>query len=93
MFSGLIMISKKIKREIRMYRAILKDNRTPLISKILLLIAIGYLLLPFDFIPDWIPVSGLLDDTILIPSFVILAMLFVPKQVVLDHRDLVQVPI
>ena len=69
----------------------MKDTRTPLISKILLWIAMGCLLLPFDLIPDWIPVLGQVDDIVLVPSFVILAMLFVPKEVILEHRTLVQV--
>lgn len=80
----------KIKTEIQVYRSILKDTRTPLISKILLWLAIVYLLLPFDLIPDWIPILGQVDDIVLVPFCVILAMVFIPKEVILDHRTMVE---
>lgn len=47
----------------------------------LLGLAIGYALLPFDLIPDWIPVLGLLDDVILLPLLVWLALRSVPADV------------
>lgn len=90
MLFRLRIILKHIRKEIQIYHSILKDSRTPLISKILLWLAIGYLLLPFDLIPDWIPVLGQVDDIILVPSFVILAIRFVPKDVILDHRKMAE---
>ena len=39
---------------------------------------------PIDLIPDWIPVLGLLDDMILVPLGFILALHFVPREVVLE---------
>jgi uncharacterized membrane protein YkvA (DUF1232 family) len=47
--------AKLFKRELAVYRAVLKDPRTPLLGKILLGSAIAYLLMPIDLIPDWIP--------------------------------------
>ena len=63
MFTAITALSIKIKREVRIYRSILKDTRTPLISKIHLWVAVGYLLMRFDLIPDWIPVLGHADDS------------------------------
>ncbi|MGQ9706270.1 MAG: YkvA family protein [bacterium] len=71
-----------IRREISVYRLILKDKRTPKFANILLWLAIGYLLLPFNIIPDFIPVIGYLDDIIIIPVLVILALRIIPKGVV-----------
>ena len=85
-------ISKKIKSEVSFYRYVLRDPRTPLISKILLWMALGYLFLPFDIIPDWIPVLGYVDDLIIVPGLILAAMLFVPKQVVADCRARVNAP-
>jgi len=79
-------IAKKIKSEISFYRLVLRDRRTPLISRVLLWLALGYVFLPFDIIPDWIPVLGHVDDLIIVPGLILAAMLFVPKQVVADCR-------
>lgn len=40
----------------------LKDPKTPLKNKILIAGALGYLILPLDFIPDAVPVLGFSDD-------------------------------
>jgi uncharacterized membrane protein YkvA (DUF1232 family) len=51
-------IVNQLKQELEVYRRVLKHKRTPLIAKLALGLAIGYLLLPFDVIPDWIPLLG-----------------------------------
>jgi uncharacterized membrane protein YkvA (DUF1232 family) len=43
-----------------------RDSRVPRRRKLLLLGLIGYLALPFDFVPDFIPVAGQLDDAIVV---------------------------
>jgi uncharacterized membrane protein YkvA (DUF1232 family) len=42
------------------------DHRVPRRSKLLLIGLIGYLALPFDLIPDFIPIAGQLDDVIIV---------------------------
>ena len=91
MISSIRNIYHNIRTEIRIYQAVLRDPRTPWIAKVLLWIAIGYFFLPFDLIPDWIPILGQIDDIILIPSIIYLALLFIPKQIVLDHRNLLTI--
>lgn len=86
MFEKLKSIGRNLKRELSVYQLVLKDTRTPKISKILLGLAIGYTLLPFDLIPDFIPVIGHLDDVILVPLLVIVALKFIPQVVVDDCR-------
>lgn len=50
------------KRELVVYQRVLRDERTPFSAKLFLASAIGYLCMPFDLIPDFIPVIGHLDD-------------------------------
>jgi uncharacterized membrane protein YkvA (DUF1232 family) len=45
---------------------LLRDPRVPRRRKLLLAVAAGYLALPFDLVPDFIPVAGQLDDAIVV---------------------------
>jgi len=85
-FKRLKALANQIKNEIKLYQLVLKDSRTPRSAKCLLGLAVGYLLLPVDIIPDFIPVIGHLDDLIVVPTLVILALKLIPKEVILDCR-------
>jgi uncharacterized membrane protein YkvA (DUF1232 family) len=89
-FTKLQSISRAFKTELKVYQLVLKDSRTPRISRIFLGLAIGYLLLPFDIIPDFIPVLGQLDDLIIVPPLVTLALKFVPQDVIDSSRQQAQ---
>jgi uncharacterized membrane protein YkvA (DUF1232 family) len=54
---------------------------------VLLGLAIGYLLLPFDLIPDFIPVIGHLDDVIIVPGLIYLALKMIPNEIILECRE------
>lgn len=49
-----------------LFRRLLRDPRVPRRSKLLLGALIGYLAMPFDLVPDFIPVAGQLDDALLV---------------------------
>lgn len=74
------------KEEISLYKAVMNDKETPFISKTLLGLAIGYVLMPFDLIPDFIPVLGQIDDLIIVPILVILAKKTIPSEILNKHR-------
>ena len=90
MIKKLKSFSKQLKQELAIYRLVLKHPKTPWLAKLFLGLAIAYLLLPFDLIPDFIPVLGQLDDIIIIPVLVYLALLFIPKTIIQECRDQVQ---
>lgn len=76
----------RFKRELQLYRNILADPRTPRLTKILLGSAVAYAVTPVDIIPDFIPVVGLLDDAIIVPALVFLALKTIPKPLLEEHR-------
>ena len=86
MFNRLKTVAESLRRELRTYQLVLKDSRTPRLAKLLLGLALGYLLLPFDIIPDFIPVIGHLDDVIIVPALVTMALRMIPREVVEECR-------
>jgi len=86
MFKRLKELAGNFNREVNVYRLVLRDPRTPWTSKALLGTAVAYALSPIDLIPDFIPVLGHLDDLIVIPLLVWVALRFLPKEVLSDCR-------
>lgn len=89
-FKTLKTLGQKLKYEVRVYRLVLSDPRTPILPKMLLGLAIGYLALPFDLIPDFLPLIGHLDDLIIVPGLVFLALKFIPAPVIAECRTQVK---
>ena len=82
--------AKKLKTDIPTIFLALKDKETPMIAKLFAGITVVYALSPIDFIPDFIPVLGYLDDVILLPALVALTIIFIPKDVLERNRELSQ---
>jgi len=80
-------IAQNLKAEFQVYRLVLKHPQTPRPAKWLLGLAIGYVLMPFDLIPDFIPVLGQLDDLVIVPGLVYLALKLIPDEVILECRE------
>jgi uncharacterized membrane protein YkvA (DUF1232 family) len=49
-----------------LFTRLLRDERLPRREKILVAALIPYLLMPFDLIPDFVPVAGQLDDAVIV---------------------------
>jgi len=81
MKSRLRTIARDLKLRLAYYRAVYRDPRTPRLAKALLWAALGYLMLPFDLIPDFMPVIGHLDDLVIVPGLIYLAVRLVPREV------------
>jgi uncharacterized membrane protein YkvA (DUF1232 family) len=79
-------IAARLKTELAIYRRVLKHPETPGMAKVLLWLAIGYALLPFDLIPDFIPVIGHLDDLVIVPGLVLMALYLIPEDIILACR-------
>jgi len=64
-----------------------RDPRTPWIARLLVAGIIAYALSPIDLIPDFVPVLGYLDDLILIPLGIALAIRLIPDEVLRECRS------
>ena len=49
-----------------LFKRLLRDDRVPRSRKLLLIALIGYLAMPIDLVPDFIPIAGQLDDAIVV---------------------------
>lgn len=59
---------------------------TPVFAKVLCMVVVAYALSPIDLIPDFIPVLGYLDDVLLLPALIWLAIRLVPDAVLGECR-------
>ena len=80
--------AKQLKTDIPALFLALKDKETPFVAKLFAGITVAYALSPIDFIPDFIPVLGYLDDLILLPVLVALTIKFIPKEVMERNQKL-----
>ena len=64
-----------------------KRKDVPIFAKIIILIAVAYALSPIDLIPDFIPVLGYLDDLLIVPFLVFIALKLISKQTMDECRE------
>lgn len=79
--------ARRIKRDAVTLWFAYRDPRTPWAVKALCVFVVGYALSPIDLIPDFIPVLGYLDDAVLLPGFIWLAIRLLPPEVLSDCRE------
>lgn len=79
--------AKRIKRDGLTLWFTGKHPRTPWHAKALGLFVVAYALSPIDLIPDFIPVLGYLDDVLLLPGLIWLAVKLLPPDVLQECRN------
>ncbi|MGI8906512.1 MAG: YkvA family protein [Candidatus Sumerlaeaceae bacterium] len=77
----------ELKQQFLLYKAVLKHPDCPRDARWLLAASLGYLALPFDLIPDFIPVIGHLDDLIIVPALFIAARKRIPEHLLRECRE------
>jgi uncharacterized membrane protein YkvA (DUF1232 family) len=70
-----------LKKEIIILYFGLRDNRTTIMAKLPAILSIVYLLSPIDLIPDFIPFIGYIDDMVIVPLLLNLAIKMLPADV------------
>ncbi len=63
-----------------------RDPRVPWAAKLVAAVVVAYALSPIDLIPDFIPIVGYLDDLLLVPLGLALAVRLIPPAVLAEHR-------
>jgi uncharacterized membrane protein YkvA (DUF1232 family) len=63
-----------------------RDRRTPWLAKAVAAAVVAYALSPIDLIPDLIPVVGYLDDLLILPAGIMLAIHLIPDDLMSDLR-------
>jgi uncharacterized membrane protein YkvA (DUF1232 family) len=70
--------AKLLKAQLALLAFAMRDPRTPVIAKLVAGLTVAYALSPIDLIPDFVPVLGLLDDLILLPLGIWVALRLIP---------------
>ncbi len=79
--------AKRLKAEITALYYAAQDPRVPWTAKGVILLALGYALSPIDLIPDFIPVLGYLDDLLILPALIALALRLLPAEAMAAARE------
>lgn len=78
--------ARRLKIDIPAVFMALKRKETPVMAKLFAGITIAYALSPIDFIPDFIPVLGYLDDIILLPALIAITIKLIPTELFAECR-------
>ncbi|MFS0864872.1 YkvA family protein [Fredinandcohnia sp. 179-A 10B2 NHS] len=76
--------AKRLKQQIFVLYLAYKDERVPWFAKLFTVCVVAYAFSPIDLIPDFIPILGYLDDVIIVPLGVMLALKMIPKEVIIE---------
>ena len=78
--------ARALKRDVTALWIAARDPRTPWYAKLAAAAVAAYALSPIDLIPDFVPVLGCLDDLILVPLGIMLAVRLVPPPLMAEFR-------
>jgi uncharacterized membrane protein YkvA (DUF1232 family) len=79
--------ARNLKRDVIALWIAARDARTPLLAKCVAAVVAAYALSPVDLIPDFIPVLGYLDDLLIVPLGIKLAVSLVPADLMVVFRE------
>jgi len=86
MFNRLKQWARHLKMETYALYFAYRDPRVPWYAKLLVAFVVAHTFSPIDLIPDFIPVLGYLDDLIITPLGLALALRLIPAEVMTEAR-------
>ncbi|WP_412062530.1 YkvA family protein [Rubrivirga sp. IMCC45206] len=78
--------ARRLKLEVDALAIARRDPRVPRAARVVIGLTVAYALSPVDLIPDVIPILGLLDDVVIVPLGLWLALRMVPPEVMAEAR-------
>ena len=78
--------AKGLKRDIVALWLAARDRRVPWHAKLVAAIVAAYALSPIDLIPDFVPILGYLDDLLIVPLGILLAVHLIPRRLMAEFR-------
>jgi uncharacterized membrane protein YkvA (DUF1232 family) len=78
--------ARGITRDVHALYLAARDPRVPWYAKVVAIAVAAYALSPIDLIPDFIPVIGYLDDLLIVPLGILLAVKLVPADLMAEFR-------
>lgn len=81
--------ARHLKTEIAALYLAGRDARTPRMAKLAAIAVVAYALSPIDLIPDFVPVLGYLDDLLIVPLGILLAVRLIPSALMAELRETV----
>lgn len=82
--------ARALKRETYALYLAYRDPRTPWPARIVAACVVAYAFSPIDLIPDFVPILGYLDDLMLVPLGIALALRLIPVEVMAECREQAQ---
>lgn len=79
--------ARSIKRDVVALWIAARDSRTPVVAKIVAGAVAAYALSPVDLIPDFVPVLGYLDDLLIVPLGILIAIRLIPEPLMAEFRE------
>lgn len=79
--------ARAIERDVVALWIAARDRRTPILAKLVAGAVAAYALSPIDLIPDFVPVLGYLDDLVIVPLGILLAVRLVPAALMQEFRE------
>ena len=79
--------ARRIRRDALALWIAARDPRTPVAAKLVAAATAAYAFSPIDLIPDVIPVLGLLDDLLIVPLGILLAIRLIPPALMQEFRS------
>jgi len=79
--------AKTIRRDVHVLCLAVRDRRVPWFAKLAAVAVAAYALSPIDLIPDFIPVVGHLDDLLIVPLGILLAVKLIPADLLTELRQ------
>lgn len=78
--------TKKLKQNLYVLYWAYKDARVPWHAKLFAICVVAYAFSPIDLIPDFIPILGYLDDLIIVPLGITIALKLIPQNILDEYR-------